>query len=625
MRFSLSKQSLSDMTTPWVHASVPMGGDEIREHARFILLNLVVGMIGLSLIPVVLAIKEGATGLDLVVFTLLASPLALAGLVSLTGKLDLGKRIALFCLAGVLAAVIGSAGGLATPMALLLCILPFEAILWRCKAPVKLSVILVGFAAILTMLIGLNPASAVAGMAQTLFAMGTPILALCGLAYSLFTAARLQHFLSFNRNELARESRQLDVFSKHSGELITRHGANGATLFASPAARDLLGVTSKELLDGGLVGRVHIQDRVVLLKALSDAVQFNQEQIKRIRMRVSGGEGRLWKQVEIKCRAHKDEHSGKQEAICTMRDVSALHELEENLHKAHQSAGQLNDGQRRFLATMSHELRTPLNAIVGFSDILHQELFGALNQQKHREYVGLSQDSGRHLLHVVNDMLDMSRIEAGKYELSLTSFAFADVVEATCAMLQPMAAKGGVTVKTSVDASLPEMSADKRACQQILINILSNAIKFTPEGGNVVLSAKQFGRSLRIRLKDDGIGIDENFLPTIGQPFMQAESGNDRRFEGSGIGLSVVKGLVSLHGGEFQIKSKVGVGTSVTVTIPLAVSGAHGNRVGSTPVPTDTQDQLVHLEPAKSARSAGTTPPVAPPYSKGDRHARVSA
>lgn len=625
MRFSLSKLSLSDMTTQWVHASVPSGSDEIREHARFILLNLVVGMIGLSLIPLVLAVKEGATGVDLVVFSLLASPLALAGLVSLTGWLERGKRIALFCMAGILAVIVGSGGGLGSATALLFGVLPFEAILWRCKSPVKLSVALVAFAAALTLLIDLNSASAVAGMAQTLAAVDLPWLALAGLAYSLITAARVQHYLTSNSDNLARESRQLEVFSKHSSELITRHASNGTTLFASPAARELLGVSSKELLDGGLVGRVHIQDRVVLLKALSDALQFNQEQVKRIRMRVSGSEGRLWKQVEIKCCAHKDEQSGKLEAICTMRDVSDLQELEDNLQKARQSAGLLNDAQRRFLATMSHELRTPLNAIVGFSDILHQELFGALNQKKHREYVALIQDSGRHLLHVVNDMLDMSRIEAGKYELNLSSFSFSEVVDATCAMLQPIAEKGGVSVKTSIDASLPDMSADKHACQQILINLLSNAIKFTPEGGNVVLSTKQFGRSLRIRITDDGIGIAEDFLPTIGQPFMQAESGNDRRFEGSGIGLSVVKGLIALHGGEFQIKSKVGVGTTVTVIIPLAVSGSLGNRAGSSPVPTDNNTQLVHLEPSKAAKTAEQSQSVAPQYSKGDRHARVSA
>jgi cell cycle sensor histidine kinase DivJ len=606
------------MTTPWVHASVPSGGDEIKEHARFILLNVVIGMIGLSLIPLVLAIKEGATGLDLVVFTLLASPLALAGLVSRTGSLDWGKRISLFCLAGLLAIVVGSSGGLSTPYALLFCLLPFEAILWRCKSPVALSTALLVVAAAGSLAIGLSPGSAVASLAAHLSAVDLPWLAVAGLAYSLITANRIHRRLSAHSQDLAIEARRREILSRHSGELITRHSGNGATLFASPAARELLGVSSTELLDGGLVNRVHIQDRVVLLKALSDAVQLKQEQVRRLRVRVSGSEGRLWKQVEVKCRAHRDELTGGLEAICTMRDISMVHDLEADLHKARESAGQLNDAQRRFLATMSHELRTPLNAIVGFSDILHQELFGALKQQKHREYVGLIQDSGRHLLNVVNDMLDMSRIEAGKYELSVTSFAFTDVVKATPSMLQPMAAKGEVTVKCSVDAALPEMLADKRACQQILINLLSNAIKFTPEGGNVLLSAKQFGRSLRIRLKDDGIGIAEDFMTSIGQPFTQAESGNDRRYEGSGIGLSVVKGLVALHGGEFQIKSKIGVGTEVTVTLPLAAPSS-----ASKPVPTDHQNQLVHL---KSAEPENTkSQPAVNLLSKGDRRARVSA
>ncbi|MEP0943120.1 MAG: ATP-binding protein [Rhizobiaceae bacterium] len=619
MRLSLPKLSFSDMTTPWVHASVPSGGDEIREHARFISINVVFGMIGLSLIPLVLAIKERASGLDLIVFTLLASPLMLAALVSRTGSIDWGKRISLFCLTILLAIVVASVGGLATAYVLLFSLLPFEAIMWRCKSPLKLSAVLVACGAVATVLIGINSASAVAGLAAYAAAFELPWLAVAGLAYSMFTACRIQQRLAANSQELQREARRLEVFSRHSSELITRHGANGSTLFASPASRELLGVASTDLLDGGLINRVHIQDRVLLLKALSDSIQLKQVQLKRIRVRVSGNDGRLWKQVEVKCRAHKDEQSGKMEAICTMHDVSLLHELEENLQKAEQSAGQFNDAQRRFLATMSHELRTPLNAIVGFSDILHQELFGALSQQKHREYVALIQDSGRHLLNVVNDMLDMSRIEAGKYELSVSNFSFSDIVDATTAMLQPLAIKGGVNVKTSIDASLPEMSADKRACQQILINILSNAIKFTPEGGNVLLSAKQFGRSLRIRLTDEGIGIDKEFLGTIGQPFTQAESGNDRRFEGSGIGLSVVKGLVALHSGEFQIKSKVGVGTTVTVTIPLAVAG---NLAASRPVPTDSNSQLVHLGSTQLAKPTQTT---APQYSKGDRHARVSA
>ena len=179
--------------------------------------------------------------------------------------------------------------------------------------------------------------------------------------------------------------------------------------------------------------------------------------------------------------------------------------------------------------------------------------------------MALIQDSGRHLLHVVNDMLDMSRIEAGKYELSLTSFVFCDVVDATTAMLQPMAAKGGVTVRTSVDASLPEMSADKRACQQILINILSNAIKFTPEGGNVVLSAKQFGRSLRIRLKDNGIGIPEEHRERVFDLFARLHT--DQEYSGNGIGLSLCERIVSQHGGSIAVSDGIDGGSAFTVVL----------------------------------------------------------
>ena len=613
MRLSLPKLSLSDMTIPWVHASVPAGCDAIKDHARFILQNLVIGVIGLSLIPVVLALKEGATALDFVVFTLLASPLALAALVSRTGSLELGKRVALFCVALLVGIVVGSSGGLTSPYALLLCILPFEAILWRCKAPIALAV---GLLLAACGSVAVSGWIATVGASANFFTALDPFwLATAGIAYSGAIAVRLHSLIRSQDDRLARETRRVDIFTRHSGELITRHEPNGATLFASPAARDMVGVSGQELLETGLVGRVHIQDRVVLLKAISDAAQKGSEQTHQLRIRVSGSDGRLWKQVEIRCRPHKDVETGKSEAICAMRDVSALQDLQADLLEAREAAEALEESQRRFLATMSHELRTPLNAIVGFSDILKQELFGPMGHDKHREYVGLIQESGRHLLNVVNDMLDMSRIEAGKYELMIDAFSFAEIANSTKAMLHPLAHKGGVTVNASIDPTLPEIRADKRACQQILINLLSNAIKFTPEGGSVQLSAKQFGRSLRVRIKDDGIGIDEDFLSTIGQPFTQADNGTNRRFEGSGIGLSVVKGLVALHGGDFSIKSKLGAGTVVTVMLPLAATA-------SKPVPTDTDQQLVHLN--RAAKSSSLEPS-AVTMSKGDRHARVSA
>ncbi|NKB50963.1 MAG: hypothetical protein GKR97_01855 [Rhizobiaceae bacterium] len=616
MRLSFPNLSLHDMTAPWVHASVPSGCEEFKEHAHFIKRNVVAGMIGLSLIPAALALNDKFSGIDVFVLSLLASPVLLAVLVSRTGKLELGKRATLFFVTIFLSALIGATGALHSPLIILLAILPLEAVLWRCKSPVRL-----GIALSIIAVVGIWGATSIAAKLPYSTSLvdqfgSMQLLAIPGVAYALLAAVRIQNRFSSNARDLSRESRRVELFSRHSNELITRHGVDGSTLFATPAARELLGVSSKDLLESGLLNRVHIQDRVILLKALSDAVQLDKEQLQHVRVRVSGSEPVLWKQIEIRCRSARSDDGGSTEAICTMRDVSGLKALEEELLQAHAAASELNDAQRHFLATMSHELRTPLNAIIGFSDILDQELFGRLPHQKHREYVSLIQDSGRHLLNVVNDMLDMSRIEAGKYELSVSSFAMREIADATIAMLQPMALKGGVNVACKIGDSLPDISADKRACQQILINLLSNAIKFTPEGGNVVLSAKQFGRSLRIRLKDEGIGIDQDFLSRIGQPFIQADSGHQRKFEGSGIGLSVVKGLVALHGGEFDIKSKEGAGTVVTVILPLA-------SLASKPVPTDHASQLVHLSPG--SKPTTKSPPVTPIASKGVRHARVSA
>lgn len=600
------------MTAPWVHASVPSGCEEFKEHAGFIQHNAIAGMTGLSLIPAALVLKDHITIVDTLTFALLAAPLGLAAMVSRSAALELGKRVTLICLAMLIGVLIGTTGGFQSPLTVLLCVLPLETILWRCKAPVRL-----GLALLATALIGAYATATMVASAAPSTGTGAALwLAVFALAYGIAVAVRIEKRLASSAARLARETRHVDLFTRHSNELITRHAADGSTMFASPASRELLGVASKDLLESGLLNRVHIQDRVVLLKALSDAVQQKAEQSERIRIRAASSDGRLWKLIEIRCRADRDDQSGNVDAICTMRDVSGVHELEENLKSARDSTDELNVSQRRFLATMSHELRTPLNAIVGFSDILDQELFGQLPHEKHREYVKLIQDSGQHLLNVVNDMLDMSRIEAGKYELSIASFEMADVVDATVAMLEPMATKGGVNVSCNVDRSLPEINADKRACQQVLINLLSNAIKFTPEGGNVVLSVKQFGRSLRIRLNDDGIGIAKQFLSNIGQPFMQADTGYHRKYEGSGIGLSVVKGLVALHCGEFDIKSKEGVGTIVTVTLPLTAAA-------STPVPTDNMSQLVHLKTSQQQKPS--FPSVTAPVSKGERRARVSA
>ncbi len=223
----------------------------------------------------------------------------------------------------------------------------------------------------------------------------------------------------------------------------------------------------------------------------------------------------------------------------------------------------------RYLAGVSHELRTPLNAILGFSDILQQEMFGALANERQREYVGLIHQSGAHLLQVVNMILDVSKLDAGAYEILSEPFEVEDAISISTAMVREQAAAKGVALESSVDQAAAECVGDRRAVQQILINLLSNAVKFTPKGGSVKLRAAAENACLVLTVTDTGIGISERDLAKIGQPFFQAHNDYSRAFEGTGLGLSLVRGLVELHGGGLAVESELGAGTIVTVRLPL--------------------------------------------------------
>jgi cell cycle sensor histidine kinase DivJ len=218
---------------------------------------------------------------------------------------------------------------------------------------------------------------------------------------------------------------------------------------------------------------------------------------------------------------------------------------------------------------MSHELRTPLNAIIGFSEMIVQEDALMLDAARRKEYAQLINDSGQHLLSVVNGILDMSKLDIGDFEIRPEPFRLAAVVAGCCDLLALKAHEAGLTLFADVPADLPDLVADKRALKQVLINLLSNAIKFTDRGGRIAIGAALDGASVVITVEDNGIGIGEEDLPRIGKPFFQAHGSYDRRHDGTGLGLSIVKGLVALHGGEVAIRSRVGEGTRITVRLPL--------------------------------------------------------
>ncbi len=251
-----------------------------------------------------------------------------------------------------------------------------------------------------------------------------------------------------------------------------------------------------------------------------------------------------------------------------------LAELADKYASEKTRAESANRSKSEFLANMSHELRTPLNAIIGFSEIMAQQIFGPLGSNKYDEYANDIRRSGQFLLDVINDILDMSKIEAGKTELEWTDVQLPGLLDEVLRLVGPRAAGGKITLEHSIK-KIPSFRADKRALKQVLINLLSNALKFTPEGGTVKLVALHDRDTVRIQIIDTGIGISARDIDKLGRPFEQVENQFTKSRSGSGLGLAISKSLVDLHNGRLTITSREGKGTTVTVDLPLLQETAH--------------------------------------------------
>ena len=260
-------------------------------------------------------------------------------------------------------------------------------------------------------------------------------------------------------------------------------------------------------------------------------------------------------------------------ALCLFRDGTLeKNYLEEELRHvqvARETAEAANRVKSEFLANMSHELRTPLNAILGFSELMKGQIFGPIAAQ-YAEYAGLIHESGEHLLNLVSDLLDIAKIEAGKFTLSFQPVELVEAMEYCVSLIKRRAQERGVILTLKAPASKLTFSADPRGFRQIIINLLSNAIKFTRKGGRVDIAGHVDHGALKIVVSDTGIGMSESLLARIGQPFEQASNDPAYAREGTGLGLSLVRAIVAQHGGSFEVQSSEGVGTTVTVILPLS-------------------------------------------------------
>jgi two-component system, cell cycle sensor histidine kinase DivJ len=595
---------IRDCIDALLHPSARYDALTRARHRGFMAPRLLGSLAAFAAFPVYLAMRGAPSAIEVAAFAWLIAPIMLSWFLSRTGRYEGAHVLSSLALAGLVMTVAMRTGGIESFAAIWLVVVPLEAALSASRRVVAFaSALVLACTALLIVAghFGMLPAGDV-----------TPVLRGVFMAFGVASATLYAAGLAFGAESLARtgvallnvEEDRYRLLARNMSDVISRHRRNGAVQFISPAAETMLGTPVARLIGHGLFDRVHVADRPAYLTALSDAARGGEARSVEFRVRRDAprGEGAqnreadfIW--VEMRCRPLEAGSStaSESEVVAVMRDVTDRKVGEQALDLARCAAEQADAAKTRFLATMSHELRTPLNAIIGFSEMIVQEDALLLDAARRKEYAQLINDSGQHLLSVVNGILDMSKMESGNFEISPERFAPRAALINCCSLLALKARENGIELATRVPEDLPDMTGDPRAFKQVVLNLVSNAIKFTERGGKVTASAGVEGARLVLRITDTGVGIAADDLKRIGDPFFQAGKTYQRRHEGTGLGLSIVKSLVALHAGELTVQSRINEGTTVTVALPLAFTPPapkpSSNIATLTPASRGSQDQ----------------------------------
>ena len=251
--------------------------------------------------------------------------------------------------------------------------------------------------------------------------------------------------------------------------------------------------------------------------------------------------------------------------VIAIENVRLFNEIQDKSHQLEIA----NQHKSEFLANMSHELRTPLNAVIGFSEVLQQGMVGELND-KQGEYVNYIHTSGSHLLSLINDILDLSKVEAGRMELELANFNVPMAIDNALTLIRERASNHGITLECSIDAAIADIHADERKFKQILLNLLSNAVKFTRDGGRITVAARPVNNAVEVSVTDTGIGIAPEDCEAVFEEFRQVGQHSEGKAEGTGLGLALTKKFIELHGGRIWLTSTLGQGSTFAFTLPIA-------------------------------------------------------
>ena len=567
--------SLSQRIADLVHPRARSERFVRLRHENFVRARLPVSLAATIGLPAYIALG-GVPGLPLVLaLACLMSPLAAVTVLSRTGDLRAAEGVWLAGLYGfvtVLVAGFGVAPGVAGA---LLLVAPLEAFL---AADLALLVATTAASVALALsLPALRPLASSTGLFEA-------ALAACGVIYAAGLMMQALRLGRLERDALRETQAPRDALDALIADLVLHHDRTGAVTRVGRSG-ETFGIGARDLAGRGFFERVHVADRPLFLKALSDATRADGPQSAVLRLRggtVASDRGDFAEPVfhHVEWRGHRvaaPESEGGPALVALVRALPEQVAAPEPVDPAWQD---------RFLATVSHELRTPLNAIIGFSEMLANAALAPTDPAKAREYASIIHTSGQHLLSVVNTILDASKLESGRFEVQPESFDVAPLVIACRDMMSLKAEQAGIALEVAVAPDVRDLVADARACKQILINLLSNAVKFTPAGGRVRIDAHTEGHAIVFAVSDTGIGIGAPDLPRLGDAFFQARNDYARPFEGTGLGLSVVRGLVGLHGGTISIESAQGEGTLVTVRLPRDGRPAAGRACGSARIET---------------------------------------
>ena len=481
-----------------------------------------------------------------------------AAIVAATGNRTFAEPIALFCGVVAVSVAIAGSGGMATPAALLAAALVFEP-WWISSSRMRAAGGTVAACAAFALSAAVSPHLIQSWLSMSVWGW---------LAPCLYIALTIPRLTIADRRDRVEDGKMLGLDAKFDAPVISL-SCSGEIIDATNAAGKLFGLTGGLLVGRSLFERVHVADRIALVNALADIKAGRCDVATELKIRVrddrlpDAGECFVPVALDLLHVSRAD-----RQITLQVRDTAEVMRLRDELREARDAADSIEITKSRFLAAVSHELRTPLNAIIGFSDMMLNDLAGSLADRQ-REYVGMISQSGHHLLSVVNAILDVSRIEAGTYGIRPEPFVVNEAVELCGSMMTHQATAQDLELSVTVRPGVREMTADRRAVQQIIINLLTNAIKFTPAGGAVSLDVFRQDGAVHFVVADNGIGIASDDLSKLGQPFTQLSNDVSRQFEGAGLGLSLVKGLVALHDGKLEISSALGKGTEVRVELPL--------------------------------------------------------